>query len=71
MLIFIEQQINGITDLQNERNILLEELLIKQRELDHLKNHYLSPFFEQIQQSNYKIGNVYSNLDQLEKAHLL
>lgn len=68
LLIFIEQQINSITDLKNERKTLLEELLIKQRELDHLRNHYLSPFYEQIQQSNYKIGKVNSSLDQLEKS---
>ncbi|MEK3717412.1 AAA family ATPase [Paenibacillus sp. FSL R7-0333] len=68
LIAFIEQQTTRINERKNERKALLEELHIKQRELDHLKNHYLSPFFDQIQQSNYKIGKVNSSLDQLEKS---
>lgn len=70
MVAFIDLQRKAIVEFQNEKKVIEEELHEKQRELDHLRNHYLSPYLEQIQQINYEIGKVNSSLDQLEKIHM-
>ncbi|WP_340030826.1 hypothetical protein NSQ20_21295 [Paenibacillus sp. FSL K6-1122] len=67
LVAFIDLQRKAIVEFQNEKKVIEEELHEKQRELDHLRNHYLSPYLEQIQQINYEIGKVNSSLDQLEK----
>lgn len=63
---FIEHQQRAVEHLEETRKVFEKELHIKQRELDHLRNHYISPFIEQIQQINYEIGNVTNNLDQID-----
>ncbi|WP_394548561.1 AAA family ATPase [Priestia aryabhattai] len=63
---FIDQQRQVLVQVEKERKLFEEDLHIKQRELDHLRNHYISPYIEQIQQINYEIGKINNNLDQLE-----
>jgi hypothetical protein len=67
LIVFMEQQKEVLTRLQEDKKISIQELHVKQRELDHLINHYISPYFEQIQQINYEIGKINNKLDQLEK----
>ncbi|MGE6260714.1 AAA family ATPase [Heyndrickxia sporothermodurans] len=67
LIVFMDQQGELLTKLQEDRKITVQDLHVKQRELDHLINHYISPYFEQIQQINYEIGKINNNLDQLEK----
>ncbi|MBJ8030244.1 AAA family ATPase [Bacillus cereus group sp. N21] len=64
---FIDQQRKGLMVIQKQREASEKELHVKQRELDHLINHYMSPYIEQIQQINYEIGKINSSLDQLER----
>ncbi|SFA81839.1 MULTISPECIES: AAA family ATPase [unclassified Bacillus (in: firmicutes)] len=64
---FMDQQREILIKLQKDKNLSEEQLHVKQRELDHLINHYISPYIEQIQQINYKIGEINNSIDQLEK----
>ncbi|MBU8878263.1 hypothetical protein BGM26_04580 [Bacillus sp. FJAT-29790] len=63
---FIESQEFSLSDLKKIRREKNEELHRKQRELDRLRNNYISPFIEQIEQINFEIGNIYKSLEQLE-----
>ncbi|TDL80960.1 AAA family ATPase [Peribacillus frigoritolerans] len=67
LIIFMDQQRGILIQVQEERKLSKDELHVKQRELDHLINHYISPYIEQIQHINYEIGKINNSLDQLEK----
>ncbi|MEC0710132.1 hypothetical protein P8881_21615 [Bacillus haynesii] len=63
----IEYNEGHLNELEADKKVLYKELKLNQREIDHLRNNYISPFVEQIEQINYEIGNLNNNLDQLEK----
>jgi len=64
---FIEQQQILLDTLKRKKESINSDLHTKQREIDHLRNQYISPFIEQIEQINYEIGNITNNLEQLDK----
>ncbi|MFQ3546589.1 AAA family ATPase [Halobacillus rhizosphaerae] len=56
-----------LNDYEVEKRSYNKQLLFLQREIDHLRNNYISPYIEQIEQINYEIGNLNNDLEQLEK----
>ncbi|WP_230163468.1 AAA family ATPase [Peribacillus simplex] len=68
---FIESQEVSLSNIKRKRRGEIEELHKKQRELDRLRNDYISPFIEQIEQMNFEIGNIYKNMDQLDNELLV
>ncbi|MBN8211089.1 AAA family ATPase [Bacillus sp. NTK071] len=67
LISLIGQQEELLKSFKEQKEKLENELHTKQRKLDHLRNQYISPFIEQIEQINYEIGNIYNHIDQLEK----
>ncbi|MDI0273534.1 AAA family ATPase [Bacillus safensis] len=63
---FIESQESSLSDLKRDRREKNDELNRKQIELDRLRNNYISPFIEQIEQINFEIGKIHKNMEQLE-----
>jgi hypothetical protein len=67
IIAFIEQQQLSLETLIKEKESKNAELHLKLNEIDHLRNQYISPFIEQIEQINYEIGNLSNILEQLDK----
>jgi uncharacterized Zn finger protein (UPF0148 family) len=67
LISLMDQQKELLEKLEKEKGHLTGKLHTKQRELDHLRNQYISPYIEQIEQINYDIGNIYNHIDQLKK----
>lgn len=67
LITLIEGQNENLRQYQVDKSTLITALHTKQRELDHLRNQYISPFIEQIEQINYEIGQIYNHIDQLKK----
>ncbi|MED3550300.1 AAA family ATPase [Cytobacillus praedii] len=67
LLAFIERQQHLLHNLKKVKENIVSELESKQREIEHLRNQYISPFIEQIEKINYEVGVLTNNIDQLEK----
>lgn len=67
LLAFIERQQNLLNKLKKDKEIIISQLESKQREIEHLRNQYISPFIEQIEKINYEVGILTNNIEQLEK----
>lgn len=67
LLAFIEKQQNLLIKLKKDKEIIISRLESKQREIEHLRNQYISPFIEQIEKINYEVGILTNNIEQLEK----
>ncbi|MEJ9255698.1 AAA family ATPase [Bacillus wiedmannii] len=63
---FIEAQEKSLSNRKEEKMDYKKQLQLKQRELDYLRNAYISPFIEQIEQLNYEIGNICNDIERLE-----
>ncbi|WP_095021988.1 AAA family ATPase [Bacillus thuringiensis] len=63
---FIEAQEKSLSNRKEEKMEYKKQLQLKQLELDHLRNTYISPFIEQIEQLNYEIGNICKDIERLE-----
>jgi len=63
---FIESQEGSLINKQESKEEYKKQLQLKQHELDRLRNTYISPFIEQIEQLNYDIGNINNNMERLE-----
>lgn len=55
-----------VNNYEKERELINKELISYQREIDRLRNNYISPYVEQIEQINFEIGNLNNSLEQLE-----
>ncbi|WP_427137322.1 AAA family ATPase [Psychrobacillus psychrodurans] len=67
LLGFIEKQQNQLVALEKEKEDIILQLKDMQREIEHLRKQYISPYVEQIGKLNYEIGILINNIDQLEK----
>ncbi|MCQ6547105.1 hypothetical protein NPX94_28220 [Bacillus wiedmannii] len=64
---FIEKQNIQLENLITEKENTELELNRMQRRIDDLRNQYISPFVEQIEYINFQIGDINSEIEQLEK----
>lgn len=67
LIVFLEKQENKLSELEKEKKGSILQLEDKQREIEYLRNQYISPYIEQIEQFNLEIGIIKNNIDQLEK----
>ncbi|MED3891438.1 hypothetical protein P4601_16125 [Peribacillus frigoritolerans] len=67
LLVFIERQQKLLHKLEKDKKIIISQLESNQREIEHLRNQYISPFIEQIEKNNYEVGMLTNNIEQLEK----
>lgn len=63
---FIENQYILIDKLKKSRSGLYFILQSEQNKLDHIRNQYISPYLEQIEQINFEIGNLTNDVNQLD-----
>ncbi|OWW11637.1 hypothetical protein BUE63_04090 [Bacillus sp. MB353a] len=68
LISLIDNQQASLEQLRRQKLIHIERLQKEQSEIDRLRNHYISPYIEQIEQMNYEIGNIHNDIEQLEKS---
>lgn len=67
VLSFIGKQQNQLALLEKVKESIILQLKDKEREIEHLRKQYISPYVEQIGKLNYEIGILINNIDQIEK----
>ncbi len=67
LALFTDQQKEKVDELERQKENKLQSLNKLESDLNHLRNKFVSPFIEQIETLNLEIGEINSQISELEK----